>query len=309
MYNEANHAAILLALALPALLLVVAAVKSSSVWIPRLRSWPTWQRALAVVGVGVAIIYGGEKPGPVTPPQDIVEILTLRADGSLRDLSGKIAPGIQAKAVSDYIGASAQIVSAADAILDQARLDCVALTNQILTADYTAAYISLDLPRGTPVETNHNIMISFERVEQTPTNLTAYVWFSESPATNVTVNVEYSLAEGVWSTLPAVTNSFPTTYSVSGVDCYRYCYAIPDGIAGTPLRPQYEVEFGGYAANQYLSVPEEGVVVSTNGVDCLPYTGWDDYSAGEDTLTVRYVGGIAVEAVYQAEPIKGGSGS
>ena len=135
MYNEANHAAILLALALPALLLVVAAVKSSSVWIPRLRSWPTWQRALAVVGVGAAIIYGGDKPGPVVPPQDIMEILTLRADGSLRDLSGKIAPGIQAKAVSDYIGASAHIVSAADAIIEQARLDCVALTNQILTAD------------------------------------------------------------------------------------------------------------------------------------------------------------------------------
>lgn len=309
MYNEANHAAILLALALPALLLVVAAVKSSSVWIPRLRSWPTWQRALAVVGVGAAILYGGDKPGPVTPPQDILEILTLRADGSLRDLSGKIAPGIQAKAVSDYIGASAHIVSDADAIIEQARLDCIALTNQILTADYSAAYIALDLPRGTPVETNHNIMISFERVEQTSTNLTAYVWFSEAPATNVNVNVEYSLAEGVWSTLPPVTNSFPATYSVSGVDCYRYCYAIPDGIAGTPLRPQYEIEFGGYAANQYLSVPEEGVVVSKDGVDCLPYTGWDDYSAGEDTLTVRYVGGIAVEAVYQGEPIKGGSGS
>ena len=309
MYSDPNHAAILLALALPALLLVVAAVKSSSVWIPRLRSWPTWQRALAVVGVGAAILYGGDKPGPVVPPQDILEILTLRADGSLRDLSGKIAPGIQAKAVADYIGASAQIVSAADAILDQARLDCVALTNKILTADYSAAYIALDLPRGTPVETNHNIMISFERVEQTPTNLTAYVWFSEAPATNVTVNVEYSLAEGVWSTLPPVTNSFPSTYSVSGVDCYRYCYSIPDGISGTPLRPQYEVEFGGYAVGQYLSVPESGVVVSTNGVDCLPFTGWDDYSAGEDTLTVRYVGGIAVEAVYNGEPIKGGSGS
>lgn len=309
MYNETNHAAILIALAIPLLGLVVALVKTSSLWVPRVRRWPAWQRALAVVGVGAAIIYGGDKPGPVVPPQDIMEILTLRADGSLRDLSGKIAPGIQAKAVADYIGASAQIVSAADAIIEQARVDCIALTNQILTADYTVAYIALDLPRGTPGETNHNIMISFERVEQTPTNLTAYVWFSEAPATNVTVNVEYSLADGSWSTLPPVTNSFPETYSVSGVDCYRYCYAIPDGIAGTPLRPQYEVEFGGYASTQYLSVPEEGVVVSTNGVDCLPYTGWDDYSAGEDTLLVRYVCGIAVEAVYQGEPIKGGSGS
>lgn len=304
-----SRAAILIALAVPLLALVVALVKTAALWVPRVRRWPKWQQALAVVGVGVAVMFGGDKPGPVTPPHDILEILTLRADGSLRDLSGKIAPGIQAKAVSDYIGASAQIVDAADAILEQARLDCIALTNQILTADYSAAYIALDLPRGTPAETNHNIMISFERVEQTPTNLTAYVWFSEAPATNVVLNVEYSLAENVWSTLPSVTNSFPTTYSVSGVDCYRYCYSIPAWISGTPLRPQYEVEFGGFATGQYLSVPEEGVVVSTNGVDCLPYTGWDDYSEGEDTLLVRYVGGIAVEAVYQGEPIKGGSGS
>lgn len=308
MYSDPSIIMVLVGLAVPLMVLAIIVVKSHGVWSRALKRMPAWQRALAVVGFGVAVLWGGEKPGPVTPPQDIVEILTLRADGSLRDLSGQVAPGIQAKAVSDYIGASAQIVSAADAILDQARLDCVALTNQLLTADYSAAYIALDLPRGTPVETNHNIMISFERVEQTATNLTAYVWFSEAPATNVTVNVEYSLAEGVWSTLPAVTNSFPTTYSVSGVDCYRYCYAIPDGISGTPLRPQYEVEFGGFAPSQYLSVPEEGVVVSTNGVDCLPYTGWDDYSAGEDTLLVRYVGGIAVEAVYQGEPIKGGSG-
>ena len=50
-------------------------------------------------------------------------------------------------------------------------------------------------------------------------------------------------------------------------------------------------------------------MVESGGVEHLPYTGWDDYSAGEDSLLVRYVGGIAVEAVYQGEPIKGGSGS
>ena len=309
MYSDPSIIMVLVGLAVPLMVLAIIVVKSHGVWSRALKRMPAWQRALAVVGVGVAVLWGGDKPGPNTPPQDILEILTLRADGSLRDLSGRVAPGIQAKAVSDYIGASAQIVSAADAILDQARLDCVALTNQLLTADYSAAYIALDLPRGTPVETNHNIMISFERVEQTSTNLTAYVWFSEAPATNVTVNVEYSLADGAWSTLPPVTNSFPETYSVSGVDCYRYCYSIPAGISGTPLRPQYEVEFGGYSANQYLSVPETGVVVESGGVEHLPYTGWDDYSAGEDTLLVRYVGGIAVEAVYQGEPIKGGSGS
>lgn len=300
-----SRAAILIALAVPLLALVVAVVKSHAIWHGKLAAWPKWQQALAVVGVGVAVMFGGDKPGPITPPQDIVEILTMRFDGTLRDLSGTVASGVQARSVLAYIAASSNLVHAADVVIEAARAECIALTNQLLNADYDIAYIGLDLPRGTAVATNHNILVSFQRVEQSGSQLDALVWFSEMPTTNVNVYAEYSLAQDTWATLAATTNFWPATETVDGVECVRYRWDIPSGVVGTPLKPQYEVAFGGYRADQYLSVPETGVVVSTNGVDCLPYTGWDDYTEGTNSVLVRYVGGIAVEAVVNGLSIKG----
>lgn len=300
-----SRAAILVALAVPLLLLLVAVVKSYSVWHRKFAAWPKWQQALTVVGVGVAVVTGGTKPGPITLPQDIVEILTMRFDGSLRDLSGTVASGVQAQSVLAYIAASSNIVHAADVVIEQARMDCIALTNQLLTADYDIAYLGLDLPRGTTTATNHNILVSFQKVEQSGGQLDALVWFSEMPTTNVNVYAEYSIAEDTWATLAATTNFWPATETVDGVECVRYRYEIPAGVVGTPLKPQYEVAFGGYRADQYLSVPETGVVVSTNGVDCLPFSGWDDYSEGTNSVLVRYVGGIAVEAIVNGMSIKG----
>lgn len=299
-----NHFAIIMGLLVPITLLLIALAKSSHAWSTLLAGRPWWQKAGAVALFAVAALVGGEKPGPVVPPE-IIEILTRRADGSLTDLSGQIASGVQAQAVQDYITASALLVEAADGVVSNAAVQCVALTNQLLQADYDIAYVSLDLPRGTPAETNHNILVSFQKVAQTLTNLDALVWFSEMPTTNVNINVEYSIAEGVWGTLPPVTNYWPATETVDGVECVRYRYEIPAGISGTPLKPNYEIAFGGYESGQYLSVPETGVVVSTNGVDCVPYTGWDNYSSGTNSLLVRYVGGIAIEAVLNGQSITG----
>lgn len=296
---------VLVVLAVPLMVLAIIVVKSSGVWSRALKRMPAWQRPLAVLGFGVAVLWGGEKPGPITPPQDIAEILTMRFDGSLRDLSGTVASGVQARSVLAYIAASSNLIHAADVVIEQARLDCIAMTNQLQTADYDIAYLGLDLPRGTTTATNHNILVSFQRVEQSGSQLDALVWFSEMPTTNVNVYAEYSIAEDTWATLAATTNFWPATETLDGVECVRYRWEIPSGVVGTPLKPQYEVAFGGYRADQYLSVPETGVVVSTNGVDCLPYTGWDDYTEGTNSVLVRYVGGIAVEAVVNGLSIKG----
>jgi len=299
-----NHFALVMGLLLPLTILLIALVKSSPAWRRHLAGRPWWQKAGIVAMFAAAVLIGGEKGGPAVPPE-VLEILTRRADGSLTDLSGKVPSGIQAKAISDYVGASAGLVNAASNVIAEAQAECIVLTNQLLQADYDIAYVSLDLPRGTPADLNHNILVTFQKVEQTLTNLDALVWFSEMPTTNVNVYVEYSVADGVWGTLAPVTNYWPATETVDGVDCVRYRYEIPSGISGTPLKPEYEVAFGGYRAEQYLNVPETGVVVSTNGVDCLPFTGWDDYSAGTNSVLVRYVGGIAVEAVVNGNSIKG----
>lgn len=302
--TELNPAYIVLMLAVPiwgAAMLVRWSLRCWGNWLSPLL---VWQRVSVVAIFSAMVLYGGSK---AVVPQSIKELLVVLADGSLKDLSGRVASGVQARAVGEYIEQSDRIVTAADGVIEQARLDCIALTNQLASMDYSVAYISLDLPRGTPAEANHNIMVSFERVAQTTSNLTAYVWFSEAPVTNVNVHVDYSLAAGQWTGLKAVTNSYPQTYTVGSVQCYQYVYEIPAGIAGTPLKPQYEVEFGGYDVGQWLSVPESGVVVEVAEEEYLPFTGWDDYSTGTNSVLVRYVGGIAVEAIVNGESIKGGA--
>lgn len=305
MYNNPSVSVILFSLLIFITFLMILIVKSAHLWREDLRKLPRIQQILALVALGLVVAWGGQKGPVVVIPDALMEILTRRSDGTLTDLSGSLVPGVQAQAVADYIMASSDLILAADDIIEQAKLDCIALTNQILTSSYDVAYLSLDLPRGTPDDLNHNILVSFQRVEQRGPDLDALVWFSEMPTTNVNIFVEYSLLENTWSTLSPITNFWPSTEIVDGVECVRYRYSLPSGIVGTPLKPVYEVSFGGYADTQYLSVPETGVVVSTNGVDCLPYTGWDDYTEGAHSFQVRYVGGIAVEAVIDGISYKG----
>jgi hypothetical protein len=118
------------------------------------------------------------------------------------------------------------------------------------------------------------------------------------PETNVTLYLQASIAEGSWVELVPITNTWPATEAVGALDCYRYDFAVPAGMAGVPFKPAYDVLFGGPLPEQYLRVPETGVIVTTNGVDLAPYTGWDAACAAPFTnLSVRYVGGIAVEAI------------
>lgn len=261
-----------------------------------------WQRTALLLALAAVVMYGGSK----TTPKPLLEILTVLRDGTLTDLSGKVASGQQARAIKSFIEQIDDELDIADGVIEQARLDCIALTNQLATADYSVAYISLDLPRGIPSEPNHNIMVAFERVEQSNDLLTAHVWFSETPATNVNVHIEYSIAEGQWTLLAPLSNSYPDTEQVNGIDCYVYEYEIPQSIVGVPLKPQYEIEFGGFTEGQWLSVPESGVIVDIDDVSYVPYTGWDEFEDGDDLLRVRSVGGIAVEAVYNGITYKGG---
>lgn len=301
MYNDITLLTCLLALSIPVLAIVVFIVKTGA-FTCFCKSHPA---VIVMVLVSAWFSQPSARSKGWVPSPRFLQLLSTDSDGNVKDLSGTVASGISAASLTQLNNESAQITEAALTVTTNAEARCIALTNQILHADYDIAYIALDLPRGTPAETNHNIMVSFEKVTQTPTNLTAWVWFSEMPATNVDVTIEYSLNGTDWPQLDSATNFFPATEMVGAVPCVKYVYEIPTEISGTPLKPQYDISFGGYQADQYLSVASDGVVVSTNGVECLPFTGWDDYSSGTNSLAVRYVGGIAVEAIYDGISLKG----
>lgn len=302
MCNSLTSVHILMLVAMPLVSALLLVRWSVHVWGNWMQPLLVWQRAALLLALAAVVMYGGSK----TTPKPLLEILTVLRDGTLTDLSGKVASGQQARAIRDFIEQSGAELDVADGVIERARQDCMELIQQLETADYSVAYISLDLPRGVPAEPNHNIMVTFERVEQSGDLLTAHVWFSETPASAVNVHVEYSIVDGQWGLLAPLSNSFPNTEQVNGIACYVYEYTVPQAIVGVPLKPQYEIEFGGFAEGQWLSVPESGVVVEVDDVPHVPYTGWDDFEIGDDLLRVRSVGGIAVEAVYNGVVYKGG---
>lgn len=283
------------------LILLLAAGTAALGWRVLTRAWReqmprlgTGGRVAMVVLILAAAAVGGDK-SPVL--RHIATLVTALRSGALLDPSGRIGAAATVAASQAVTDLSAGIVGAASqTVADaQAQFDAAAwtLTNRTLTV----AYIAADLPRAMPgTHTNHNIAATIQRVRQDgATNLLAWVWFSEEPAVQPQVSLSYSVEAGVWAYMPAVTNSYPDTVDVDGVPCIEYRYVIPAAYRGTVFRPDYELAFGGAAAGDYLTVPVGGVVVATNGVECLPYTGTDVYSAD---LSVTYKGGIAVSAVW-----------
>lgn len=245
-----------------------------------------------------AVYVGGSKPEP-SAGNRISQLVMALAGGGLVDASGRIASQTAIKTVQAFNTETVGIVSNADAIVAAALAEYTVLTQQLAEADYSVVYVAYDFPRADPPETtNHNITATIEKVFQHESTLSVLAYFSKEPATNVTLRIRASIAHDVWVTMEPITNYWPATVDVNGLPCFRYDYAMPQEMCGVPLRPMYDIAFGGYEAGQYLSVPADGVVVSTNGVDTVPYTGWD-YEHPDPwgtNLAVRYIGGIAVEA-------------
>jgi hypothetical protein len=264
--------------------------------LPRLPRDGRWA-LLVVIAAGTLC---AQKPG--TTRTILARFVTALRSGALLDDSGRIAALSTVAVTAYYTDAAAQIVAAASntVVGAQAQFDGLAevLTNRTLTV----AYIAMDLPRAEAHSaTNHNLAASIERVTyDSPTNLTAWVWFSEAPAVEPLVAFDASVSAGSWTRLVAVTNSYPSTVEVDGIPCVAYTFALPAPMRGIVLRPEYELSFGGSGTNDYLVIPSGGVLVETNNVPRLPYTGWDrEHPAPYGTnLQIRYAGGVAVQALW-----------
>lgn len=243
-------------------------------------------------------LYGGTKSAPRVA---LAQFVTALRSGGILDASGRIAAAAAAAAVAAVADESAGIVAAASNSVAEAQATFDGLADGLTNRVYTTAYIALDLPRAEAhSHTNHNIAATIERLECVDgSNLVAWVWFSEEPAIAPQLAFDASVAEGASVRLVSITNTYPDTVEIDGVPCISYRMDVPAAMRGVPLRPNYELEFGG--PSDPLIVPAGGVLVETNGVLHLPFTGWDlahPEPWGAD-LAVRYAGGIAVEAVWR----------
>lgn len=270
----------------------------------------------ARVALGVMLCWatyvGGTKPQPPAASR-ISQLVLALSGGGIVDPSGVIGQATQLAAIEMFNAETAQLIAVASNIVAGALAEYAALTNQLATGNYAVSYLGYDFPRADPPSTtNHNITATIQRVSQSGTtnHLSAWIYFSSEPATNVTIYLQASVAAGVWQMLAPVTNTWPDADLIGGLPCYRYCYEIPAAIRGVPLKPEIDILFGGPLPGQYLNVPAEGVVVTTNGVDLTPYTGWD-YAHPEPwgtNLAIRYLGGIAIEAIISGTNYAGIAG-
>jgi hypothetical protein len=263
------------------------------------------------VALGFLLLWATYVSGtkPDTPASSRISQLVMSlSGGGIVDPSGVLGQAVQVAAILAFNGETDAIVSNANAIVDAALVDYAVLTNQIAQRDYSVAYLGYDFPRANPPSsTNHNITATIERVSGGCTNcLSAWVYFSSQPETNVSLYLQASVADESWVELVALTNTWPATESVGTLPCVRYDFTLPAGMVGIPFKPAYDVLFGGPAFDQYLRVPETGVIVSTNNIDLAPYTGLD-YGLGGvfSNLTIRYIGGIAVEATVRGTNYNG----
>jgi hypothetical protein len=251
-----------------------------------------------VVVLAAAALIGADKAPPFTP---LAWMVTVMRDGQVLDPSGAIGRQAYLAVTHHVINEASNITAAAVHTVNNALADLQTATNDLAHRTYTTAYLAQDLPRALPgVHTNSNIAASIQRTEMLDgSNIVAWVWFSEEPSVAPQVSLTLSVEDGVWQSLTPITNSYPTTTDITGVPCVRYVYDVPPALRSITLRPRYELEFGGsQGSDDYLLIPRSGVLVSTNNVVHLPYTGWDaEFSPPWSTnLAVRYSGGVAVEA-------------
>ena len=259
------------------------------------------------LALGFVVLVGASKPTGQESSR-VAQFITAMRDGCVVDESGVVAKFTESETVRFFNQESGIIIAASSNQLYVATTNIAALVNTLTGTPRRVAYICADLPRADPAShTNHNIAAMVQRVDTTGGVERVWVWFSETPYAAPNISFDASVADGSWVTLAAVTNTFPETETVAGVPCIRYDFRVPAGMQGVPLRPSYELAFGGYATNQFLNVPSGGVMLSTNGVDILPFTGWETrWPAPWGTnLAIRYAGSIAMEVRWCGTNITG----
>lgn len=227
----------------------------------------------------------------------LTTLITVLQGGELLDPSGRIGSASRAAVAQSILEASGDIIAAASNTVAESQFMFDQAAATLTNRELRVAYLSADLPRALPgVHTNHNIAATIQRTRQDgATNLLAWVWFSEEPTIVPQVALSYSVSSNAWAYFPAVTNSYPDTVAVDGIPCVVYRYAIPEAVRGIVFKPEYDLYFGGEGDGEYLVVPSGGLMISTNGVECLPYEGIDVYS---ENLSVTFRGGVAVAARY-----------
>lgn len=259
-----------------------------------------------VVGllIGGILLVGWTK-GPISIGNSVAQFITAMSDGSIVDESGLVATSTEEETVAAFADLSVVIANAASQTVVNAGGDFAEVADLVTNNNRRVIYIQSALPRTDPSQglVNHNISGFVVRTSMSDDKsvVSRYVWYSDEPLVAPTVACMVDVGGGNVR-LGAITNTFPATIEISGIDCVRYDYAVPVGLRNVVFFPDTEFTFG--SDDVPLEVGIDGVSVDVGEDTFLPFNGTDSYFTGR--VDVVYSGGLATKVYIDGVSVTNG---
>ena len=244
--------------------------------------------------------------GPVVNPESryISQFVLALVSGGVRDDSGVVAEQTQINTVAAFVDlAEEMLVTASNELVNTSqRFD--ALKDQLTNNTQPIVYIQSFFPRADPYValTNHNLAALAMKQSTSGSVLSRWIYFSEALAEEPTLYAEADVGGG-YVRLEQITNSWPSTELVDGVECVRYDYSLPEGMRGVVFSPDFDLRFG--SEENGLQIGAGGLeMVDDNNVSHLGANGWVTMCDGR--VEVLHKGGVAVRVKINGAEVTNG---
>lgn len=252
-----------------------------------------------------SIIMVGWTKGPAVGRKHILQFVTALNDGRIVDESGLVVLCTEQQTVAAFADLSVAIANAASQTVVSAAGEFGAVAQLVTNIERKVIYIQSTLPRTDPYQgvINHNIsgFIARTSMSEDRSVVSRYIWYSAQPLVAPTVACVVDVGGGDIK-LCAITNTFPQTVEVDGIECVRYDYAVPETLRSVVYFPDTELSFGD--KNTPLEVGIDGVSVDIEGETHLPFKGTDSYFDGR--VQVEYAGGMATKVYIDGAAVTNG---
>ncbi len=253
-----------------------------------------------------SLVLVGWTKGPVVNPSSrhISQFVLALMSGGVRDDSGVVAEQTQLNTISAFVDLAEEMLHTASNELAKTSQRFDALQDQLTNNAQPVVYIQSFFPREDPYValTNHNLAVLALQQSTSSNVLSRWIYFSDDLVNEPTLYAEADVGGG-YVRLTEITNTYPNTELVDGIECVRYDYDLPDGMQGVVFSPDFDLRFGS-AANG-LQIGAGGLeMIDTNGVSHIGSDGWSTMCSGR--VEVLHAGGVAVKIKIDGNEITNG---
>lgn len=271
--------------AIPIALLIIFLAKKQDVWLADFKKLSHNNKIAVLVIFGIAVAWGGSKPGPVGPTKSNLKLLIAdRAKLSNGQVYGKKALVVSAAAQAS---AAAGAVTNALVVAESAATTYTnALAASTAVAESPRYYLRLRAPAA--VVTNSTIYAETQSITVADGVAEAAVWFSTVPNSEPEMRFHFAAdtATNRWHTATPTGSTFPDTFTKNGKTCYLYYFALPDellkadGSLLAPLQWSPVIAFGSPETGEAFDL-RGGLAIEEDGEYYLAVTGYRTNGVGQ----------------------------